>query len=377
MSEASASLCPTCGTRFTPGASRCVVCGTELGAAVQGAAAAPRRQVSLDLRLALILVGVLALVSAGLTFAASRTIFPAGPVETPTGSPSPTATPSLTPSASATSSPVPTVTPRPPIRYTVVEGDTCGGIAFFFDVTVRSIIEINNLGTECLLSVGTEVLVPHPTPTVTPEPTNTLAPAEATEAACPKDNYTVVANDSLFAIAQNYNVSLQSIKDYNGLVSDTVFEGQRLVIPLCERLTVGGATPTPTLPPPYPAPNLLLPRDGEPYTLEHDIVTLQWAGVSALREGEFYRVNVVDVTEQMIGSGSKTIVDYVTDTKYIIPSEFRPSGTIPHVMRWWIEPVRLSGTSPSGDPRYEAAGAGSVRRVFTWSGSAEGPTPTP
>ena len=122
-------------------------------------------------------------------------------------------------------SPVPTVTPRPAIRYTVVEGDTCGGIAFFFDITVRSMIEINNLGTECLLSVGTEILVPHPTAAVTPEPTNTLAPAEATEAACPKDDYTVVANDSLFAIAQNYNVSMQSIKDYNGLVSDTVFEG--------------------------------------------------------------------------------------------------------------------------------------------------------
>jgi len=377
MSEASAFLCPTCSTRYSPGASRCVVCGTDLSGGTQGSAAAPKRQVSLDLRLALILVAVLALVSAGLTFAASRTIFPAAAAETPTGSPTPTTTQSLTPSATPTNSPVPTVTPRPPVRYTVVEGDTCGGIAFFFDVTVRSIIEINNLGTECLLSVGTEILVPQPTPTVTPEPTNTLAPAEATEAACPKDNYTVVANDSLFAIAQNYNVSMQSIKDYNGLVSDTVFEGQRLVIPLCERLTVGGATPTATLPPPYPAPNLLLPRDGEPFTLANDTVSLQWASVGALREGEFYRINVVDVTEQMIGSGSKMLIDFVTDTKYILPTEFRPSGTVPHVMRWWIEPVRLSGTSATGEPRYSPTGDGSVRRVFTWSGSADAPTPSP
>ena len=377
MSEASASLCPTCGTRYTPGASRCVVCGTELGGSAIGAAEPTKRQVSLDMRLALLLVGVLALVTAGLTFGASRTFFPAAAAETPTGTPTPTATQSLTPSATPTTSPVPTVTPRPPIRYTVVEGDTCGGIAFFFDITVRSMIEINNLGTECLLSVGTEILVPHPTATVTPEPTNTLAPAEATEAACPKDNYTVVANDSLFAIAQNYDVSMQSIKDYNGLVSDTVFEGQRMVIPLCERLTVGGATPTPTLPPPYPAPNLLLPRDGEPLTLANETVSLQWAAVGALREGEFYRINVVDVTEQMIGSGSKMIIDYVTDTKYIIPTEFRPSGIVPHVLRWWIEPVRLTGTSATGDPRYAPTGAGSVRRVFTWSGSADAPTPSP
>ncbi|MCH8093654.1 MAG: LysM peptidoglycan-binding domain-containing protein [Chloroflexi bacterium] len=332
---------------------------------------------SLDLRLALLLVAVLALVSAGITFAASRTIFPAAADETPTGTPTPTATQSLIPSPTPTSSRVPSVTPRPPIRYTVVEGDTCGGIAFFFDVTIRSMIEINNLGTECLLSVGTEILVPQPTATVTPEPTNTLAPAEATEAACPKDNYTVVANDSLFAIAQNYNVSMQSIKDFNGLIADTVFEGQRLVIPLCERLTIGGATPTPTRPPPYPAPNLLLPRDGEPFTLANETVSLQWAAVGALREGEFYRVTVADVTEQMIGSGSKLLVDYVSDTKYIIPTEFRSSGTVPHVFRWWIEPVRLSGTSASGEPRYSSAGARSVRRVFTWSGSAEAPTASP
>ncbi|GMR11516.1 MAG: hypothetical protein BMS9Abin28_2349 [Anaerolineae bacterium] len=377
MTEASASLCPTCGTRFSPGTSRCVVCGTELSGAAQSTATPPRRQVSLDLRLALLLIGVLALVSAGLTFAASRTIFPAAADETPTGSPTPTASQSLTPSATPTSSPVPTATPRPPIRYTVVEGDTCGGIAFFFDVTVRSMIEINNLGTECLLSVGTEILVPQPTSTVTPEPTSTLAPAEATEAACPKDNYTVVANDSLFAIAQNYNVSMQSIKDFNGLITDTVFEGQRLIIPLCERLTVGGATPTPTQPAPYPAPNLLLPRDGEPFTLANDSVSLQWAAVGALREGEFYRVSVVDVTEQMIGSGSKMLVDYVSDTKFIIPTEFRPPGSVPHVMRWWIEPVRLSGTSATGEPRYSPAGAGSIRRVFTWSGSAEASTPSP
>ena len=372
------SLCPTCGTRVSAGAARCVVCGTELGESGPLASRRPAgRQLTIDLRLALLLVGVLALVSAGLTFAASRTILPAGAASSPTGSPTPTATQSLTPSATPTTTQVPTATPLPPVRYTVVEGDTCGGIAFFFDVSIRSMIEINNLGTDCLLSVGLEILVPQPTPTVTPEPSATLSPAEATEAACPKENYTVAANDTLFGIAQNYNVSMQSIKDYNGLVSDTVFEGQRMIIPLCERLTVGGATPTPTLPPPYPAPNLLLPRDGEPFTLSNDTVSLQWASVGTLREGEFYRVTIVDVTEQMMGSGNKMLVDYVTDTKYIVPAEFRPAGPIPHVMRWWIDTVRLAGTSPTGQPGYSPAGASSVQRVFSWSGAADQFTPAP
>ncbi|MGH2620460.1 MAG: LysM peptidoglycan-binding domain-containing protein [Anaerolineales bacterium] len=377
MAEKSVSLCPTCGTRLAEGVTRCQVCGTVIARRAGMATRPTRRELRLDMRLALALVAAITLVAAGLTYAAGRWILPSAGQGTPTGSPSPSPTQSLTPSPSPSPTPVATSTPRPPLRYTVVEGDTCGGIAFFFDVAVRSIIEINNLGTQCLLSVGQEILVPHPTPTNTPEPSATLSAAEATDAACPKENYTVVANNTLFGIAQNYNVSVQSIKDYNGLISDTVFEGQRLIIPLCERLTVGGATPTPTLPPPYPAANLLLPRDGEGFDLASDTVSLQWAAVATLREGEFYRVTVVDVTETVLGAGNKTLIDYVTDTKYIIPTSFRPAGPAPHVMRWWIDTVRLAGTSPAGEPRYASAGATSINRVFTWSGAAVAPTPTP
>lgn len=377
MAEKSVTLCPTCGTRLAEGVTRCQVCGTVIVRRGGTPTRAPRREVRLDMRVALGLVVAITLVAAGLTYVADRLILPSAGQGTPTGSPSPSPTQSLTPSPSPSPTPVPTATPRPPLRYTVVEGDTCGGIAFFFEVAVRSIIELNNLGTTCLLPVGLEILVPYPTPTNTPEPSATLSAAEATDAACPKENYTVAANDTLFGIAQNYNVSVQSIKDYNGLIGDTVFEGQRLIIPLCERLTVGGATPTPTIPPPYPAANLLLPRDGEGFDLASDTVSLQWAAVASLREAEFYRVTVVDVTETILGSGNKSLIDYVTDTKYIIPSSFRPAGSAPHVMRWWIDTVRLTGTSAAGEPRYVSAGASSLQRVFTWSGATLAPTATP
>ena len=366
-------LCPTCGTRLGEGATRCLVCGTVIRAG-GGRSGRAARNVTLDLRVALGLVAGLALVSAGLTFAASRMIGVGAAAATPSGTPTLTATPSLVPSITPTFTTVPSPTAEPPVEYTVNEGDSCLSIAFFFEVSVRSIIELNNLGTQCFLTVGQRVLVPAPTPAPTGTPTATLAPAEATEAACPKVTITVEEGNTLFGIAQNYNVAVQSIMDYNGMTSDSVFSGQVLIVPLCERL--GGPTPTPTVPPPYPAPNLLLPKDGESFSLANDTISLQWAAVAPLREDEFYQVSVVDVTEESLGSGRKTLIEYVTDTQYNLAGAFRPAGASPHVMRWWVETVRLSGTTATGEPRYVSAGASSVKRDFTWSGSAVA-TPTP
>lgn len=312
------------------------------------------------------------LLAAGLTYAAMR-FTPLGAQPTPSVSPTITSTPTLTPTTSPTPTAVPTFTPLPPIEYTVNANDTCLGLAAFYDVSVASIIELNKLSTQCLLSVGQKLLVPQPTPTASPMPTETLEPGQATEQACDKISYTVEANDTLIGIAANYNVDMQAIMDYNGMTGDTVFTGQVLLIPLCARLATPGPTATPTLPPPYPAPNLLLPQDGSAYSLADDSVTLQWASVGQLRENEFYRIVVEDVTE---GSGRVRLEDYVTDTKYIIQASFRPADPTPHVMRWWIEPVRRVGSRTSGDPIYSSAGAVSLKRVFTWSGAAAA-TPTP
>jgi hypothetical protein len=195
-----------------------------------------------------------------------------------------------------------------------------------------------------------------------------------TDVACDKITYTVQENDRLSAIAQNYNVSMQGIMDYNGMSSQTVFVGQVLIVPLCERLPTPGPSPTPTSPPPYPAPNLLLPRDGAAYTLADDSVTLQWAAVAPLREGEAYQVVVEDLTE---GSGTVRLVAQVTDTKFIVPASFRPNDVLPHILRWQVEPVRRSGSAPDGTARWVSAGAPSPYRHLTWSGNPLATTPTP
>lgn len=376
----SIELCPTCGTRLAENATRCLVCGSEVsGKAVANAAKAVEGsrmpEITLSLPAALGLLALFVAIGAALVFFAVRqqpaVVVPPTPTATSTATPTPS--PSPTPEIpTATATPEPTATP---FSYFVKEGDTCSGIAFAFNISIQSIVRLNNLPADCgTLLLNQELLIPQPTPTPTPLPTATLSPAEATEQACERVTYTVEDGDTLSGIAANYNVPSSAIKEYNGLPTDAVISGQTLVIPLCRRNPTPGPTPTPTSPPPYPAPNLLLPPDGAPFTLADDVVTLQWASVGTLRENEAYAVTVEDVTE---GEGRK-LVEYVTDTKLIVPNSFRANDPNPHVMRWWVVTVRQVGTDEEGRPIYEPAGAVSTPRTFTWSGAAgQAATPTP
>jgi len=263
--------------------------------------------------------------------------------------------------------PTSTITPQPPFEYTISTGDTCTSIALTFGVSVQSLIILNNLPAACdNLIVGQKIQVPYPTPTPLPEATATLPPAEATQFACEKVYYTVQANDTLSSIAANYAVPQEAIKAYNGLSTDTVFVGSTLTIPLCERAATPGPTPTPTVPPPYPAPNLLLPADGASFTLANDTITLQWASIGTLRENEAYMVVVEDVTEAQ----GRKLIEYVTDTKFIVPVNFRPRDDVPHILRWWVVTVRQTGTDEQGQPLWSEAGALSLMRVFSWQGIA-------
>ena len=67
----------------------------------------------------------------------------------------------------------------------------------------------------------------------------------------------------------------------------------------------------------------------------------------------------------------------MTDTKYIVPTSFRPNDNLPHVIRWWVTTVRQNGTDEQGQPIYVSAGMLSDKRVFSWVGVAAGSIPNP
>ena len=376
-------ICPTCGTRLAENATRCLVCGTELSRTMEAkkssAVQASRMpEITIGLPAALGLLALFLMIGAALVFAILRVtgggdqLGPSAAVATPSVTPTATLTP--VPTDQATSTPVPSPTTQPPFAYKVASGDTCTTIAIAFNVSVQSIIILNNLPVACnTLSIGQELQIPYPTPTPLPQATATFPPDQATIQACEKVIYTVQENDTLGSIASNYAVPGEAIKSYNGLSTDTVFLGMSLVVPLCERAATPGPTPTPTAPPPYPAPNLLLPPDGASFTLANDNLTLQWASIGTLRDNEAYTILIEDVTE---GEGRR-LVDYVTDTKYIVPVSFRPKDSMPHIFRWSVSTVRQTGTDDQGQPIWSSAGETSAARVFSWQGVAPEATPKP
>jgi LysM repeat protein len=372
-------ICPTCGTRVSEDAARCSVCGRNLvpttkpaqtkSKPVQG----PRLpEITLNLPIAIGLFIILLAVGSGISIAfMSATGQVLEPTQTATLTLTPTIT--ITPTEIPTQTPMPSLTPEPPQEYTVAAGDSCLLIAAIYNVNVQSIASLNNLAADCgILREGQTLLIPHPTPTASPQATNTLSASEATNAACDQVYYTVTASDTLGGISAAYNISMDSIRFWNGMTTDIVWEGMTLIIPLCERLPTAGPTPTPTTPPPYPAAQLLLPADGAAFSATNNTVTLQWAAVGTLRQNEAYSVVIEDLTE----GADRRLVAYVTDTRYIIPASFRPLDMQPHVIRWYIQPVRQTGTNAEGRPAYEIAGEPSQPFVFSWSGLGI-PSPTP
>lgn len=99
--------------------------------------------------------------------------------------------------------------------YTVKQGDSLYSIANLYDTSVNTLKSLNNL-TSNNLSIGQKLLVPekYSTPSNVPNYTN----------------YTVKKGDSLYSIAKNFNVSIDTIIKDNSLNSNNLSVGQNLKI---------------------------------------------------------------------------------------------------------------------------------------------------
>ncbi|MFJ7732347.1 LysM peptidoglycan-binding domain-containing protein [Lysinibacillus sp. NPDC097231] len=108
--------------------------------------------------------------------------------------------------------------------YTVQKGDTLSKIAQNHQVTVEDIKKWNNLSQDTIYVAQKLEISKQSTNEVT-KPSNPSTTVKPTNSA-----YTVAKGDTLSKIAKQYNVTLNEIKDWNGLKTDTIYIGQVLKV---------------------------------------------------------------------------------------------------------------------------------------------------
>lgn len=96
--------------------------------------------------------------------------------------------------------------------YTVKSGDSLWSISRKFGVTVNELKKVNNLSSN-LLSIGQNLIIPG-------KKNNTSS-----------NEYVVKKGDTLYGIANKYNVSIDNLKSYNNLSTDSLSIGQKIKIP--------------------------------------------------------------------------------------------------------------------------------------------------
>ena len=96
--------------------------------------------------------------------------------------------------------------------YTVQRGDTLYSIASKYNTTVNDLINLNNLKSN-VLTIGQVLRIP----------TREIVQEDGI--------YTVKPGDSLYSIANKYNISINDLIEINKLPSTVLTTGQRLIIP--------------------------------------------------------------------------------------------------------------------------------------------------
>lgn len=262
--------------------------------------------------------GLLSLILFGLAFQnwwqPDRVISAFQPTPTMTPSPTPKIEPTVTPTPIPTlvqsiSTPVifsvtpfttpslPTVTPMPksPYTHTVATGEVLFNVALAYDVSVASILDSNEGLSPEGLYVGQRLIVPRPTatpPLVPVDITINGEPAVADPTDCVQ--HEITQNETLFAIAVRYDVTLDALLRMNRIDTNAFLRiGNVICIPtiifnakaisldsnFLEKSMVAINQPTML----YPSADT---------TLTQMPITVQWVAERELLPGEQYMVEL-------------------------------------------------------------------------------------
>lgn len=183
-------------------------------------------------------LGVLTFIASTVTFLMQpKAVLRPEEVATPTATSLPTITPLPTMTPFPTGTPFPTYTPLPTlsvapetnftsevtgtsqvaagveVTYTVQEGDTVSDIADKFGISVAALLVANDLDDETIFP--DQVLI-------IPDDDGSMAEALI---------HIVRSGETLGGIASDYGISVEALREANGLDTDIIQLGQRLIIP--------------------------------------------------------------------------------------------------------------------------------------------------
>lgn len=139
-------------------------------------------------------------------------------------------------------------------RYTVQRGDTLSAIARKYNLTVKELVEANDIVDPNLIFPGQKLIIPgymSPKPSPQPQPQPPPPPPKTDQFFI----YTVVAGDTLSAIAKRFGVTVRQLIEANEIANPNLIRvGQQLVIPGVAR------APSPKPPEPQPLPPQPVPQ---------------------------------------------------------------------------------------------------------------------
>ena len=115
--------------------------------------------------------------------------------------------------------------------YTVKKGDNLWTIAKRSNVSLNELYAANGLDANSILRIGQQLQIPveGSTATVTAPSADTYQPTSFNQGST---EYTVKRGDSLSRIANQFDTSIRAIKAANGLSSDLIRVGDKLVVPV-------------------------------------------------------------------------------------------------------------------------------------------------
>ena len=139
--------------------------------------------------------------------------------------------------------------------YVVQPGETLYRIAHRFGVSVSVLAAYNHISDPTRLSIGQILRLP---PTGTRAVQSQKLPPKPAPTQTVTYRYTVSRGDTLALIAGRYGITVQNLMRANGLQSNLIHPGQRLIIP--------GAKVTVKVPPPGPMVTVKVPTGTSPDT---------------------------------------------------------------------------------------------------------------